>query len=484
MNEKPEILSLSDPILKRIGGIADELGVEAFVVGGYVRDLLLGREVKDIDIVVVGDGVAFAKKVASVLKRKNIIVYEKFGTAMLPLDDRIIEFVGARKESYSESSRKPDVEGGSLADDLARRDFTVNALAASLNESRYGEVEDPFDGKSDIERKILRTPLEPMQTFGDDPLRMMRAVRFAAQLGFSIDVETFAAIARMTDRITIVSQERITDEFLKLMKSERPSLGLKLMYESGLMKIVLPEVDTMAGVDQRDDIGTSPDDGRKYYHKDVLLHTLKVVDNISTVTDNVWLRFAALVHDIAKPRTKMFREGIGWSFYGHEEIGARMQKGIFHRLRLPLEPLSYVEKLVRLHLRPMALVDDGVTDSAVRRLLFEAGNEVDDLMILCKADITSKNPMLVAQYTANYDRVYAKMREVEEKDRIRNWQPPVKGDEIMQVCGLAPGPIIGKLKTAIENAILDGIIPNEHDAALEFLLRIKDTILNSDSSGK
>ncbi len=484
MNENPEILSLSDPILKRIGSLADEHGIEAFVVGGYVRDLLIGREVKDIDIVIIGDGVAFAKDVATALKRKNIVIYEKFGTAMLPLDGYTVEFVGARKESYSESSRKPLVEGGSLADDLARRDFTVNALAASLNASRYGEVIDPFDGRADIERKLLRTPLEPVQTFTDDPLRVMRAVRFAAQLGFSIDEETFAAIARMKDRLAIVSQERITDEFMKLMKSDRPSLGLRLMFESGLMQIVLPEVAAMAGVDQRDDAGVSPDDGRKYYHKDVFLHTLKVVENISSVTDNVWLRFAALVHDIAKPRTKTFREGIGWSFYGHEEIGARMLKGIFHRLRLPLDPLPYVEKIVRLHLRPMALVDDGVTDSAVRRLLFETRNEVDDLMILCRADITSKNPALVTQYSANYDLVYAKMKEVEEKDRIRNWQPPVKGDEIMQVCGLTPGPIVGKLKAAIENAILNGEIPNEHDAALEFLLKIKDTILTSDSSGK
>lgn len=477
MDTDPEILSLTAPILKRIGALADERGVEAYVVGGYVRDLILGREVKDIDIVVVGNGIDFAKEVSTALGLKNIVLYEKFGTAMLPLDGGIIEFVGARRESYHQSSRNPDVEGGGLADDLARRDFTINTLAASLNASRFGEVLDPFNGKADIGRKILRTPLAPAQTFDDDPLRMMRAVRFAAQLGFSIDGETFEAITTMKDRLPIVSQERITDEFLKLLKSDRPSLGLKLMFESGLMQLVLPEIADMAGVDQRDDAGVRPDDGRKYYHKDVFLHTLKVVDNISAVTDNLWLRFTALVHDIAKPRTKAFREGIGWSFYGHEEIGARMQKGIFHRLRLPLEHLPYIEKLVRLHLRPMALVDDGVTDSAVRRLLFEAGNEVDDLMILCRADITSKNPALVAQYTANYDRVYAKMKEVEEKDRMRNWQPPLKGDEIMKVCGLAPGPIVGKLKSAIEDAILDGKIPNDHDAALEFLLKIKDTVL-------
>jgi poly(A) polymerase len=477
MSKKNEILSLSDPILKKIGSVADEQAVEAYVVGGYVRDLILERPVKDIDIVVVGDGVAFARVVASVLQKKNIVVYEKFGTAMLPLENGIVEFVGARKESYSGSSRKPDVEDGTLAEDLARRDFTVNALAASLNAQRYGEVVDPYDGKTDIARKLLRTPLEPDRTFTDDPLRMMRAVRFAAQIGFSIDPDAFAAIAKMKDRLSIVSQERITDEFLKLMKSDRPSLGLKLMFESGMMQIVLPEVAAMAGVDQRDDAVTGNDDGRKYYHKDVFLHTLKVVDNISSVTDNVWLRFAALVHDIAKPRTKMFREGIGWSFYGHEEIGARMQKGIFNRLRLPLDYLPYVEKIVRLHLRPMALVDDGVTDSAVRRLLFEAGNEVDDLMVLCKADITSKNPALVVQYTSNYDRVHAKMTEVEEKDRIRNWQPPVKGDEIMKVCGIEPGPLVGKLKTAIEDAILDGRIPNDHDAALEYLLSIKKAII-------
>ena len=478
MDKKTEILLLADPVLEHIGRIADEHGIKAYVVGGYVRDLMLKRKVKDIDIVVIGDGIAFAKVVASALHRKNIVVYEKFGTAMLPLDSCTIEFVGARKESYSESSRKPDVVGGTLADDLSRRDFTVNTLAASLNTSSYGEVVDQFEGKADIGRKLLRTPLEPTRTFDDDPLRMMRAIRFAAQLGFTIDPGTFIAIATMKDRLAIVSQERITDEFLKLMKSDRPSVGLKLMFESGLMNIVFPEVAAMAGVEQRDD-ATGSDDGRKYYHKDVFLHTLKVVDNVSSATDNVWLRFAALVHDIAKPRTKMFREGIGWSFYGHEEIGTRMQKGIFNRLRLPLDRLPYVEKIVRLHLRPMALVDDGVTDSAVRRLLFEAGNEVDDLMILCKADITSKNPALVAQYTANYERVHTKMEEVEEKDRIRNWQPPVKGDEIMKVCGIEPGPLVGKLKTAIEDAILDGEIPNDHDAALGYLLSVKDSILRS-----
>jgi tRNA nucleotidyltransferase (CCA-adding enzyme) len=465
-------IELDDLIVKRIGRLADEERLRAFVVGGYIRDLLLGRRVKDIDIVVVGDGIALGKKVATEVGRSNLVVYEKFGTAMLQLDDVKIEFVGARRESYTKSSRKPMVQEGTLNDDLFRRDFTINAIAASINKEDYGAIVDPLGGRKALEEKILRTPLEPRATFDDDPLRIMRAFRFAAQLQFTVDPSIIEAAREMAERLKIVSQERISDEFLKIMASPKPSIGLMLMQKTGVMKVVFPEVAQLSGVDQR----------RDYHHKDVFLHTLKVVDNISEVTDNVWLRIAALLHDIAKPRTKAFREGIGWTFHGHEEIGARMVKPIFRRLKLPLDHVKYVEKLVRLHLRPMALVDEGVTDSAVRRLLFEAGEEIDDLMALCRADITSKNQKLVDQVHRNYDAVIAKMAEVEEKDRWRAWQPPVRGDEIMQVCGLQPGPLVGKLKEAITEAILDGRIPNEHDAALEYLLSIKDEILRGEDS--
>lgn len=356
-----------------------------------------------------------------------------------------------------------------MDDDLARRDFTVNAIAVSLNEVSFGEVVDSFDGQHDLKKKILKTPLEPSKTFDDDPLRIVRALRFAAQLRFELDPEILTAAEKMRERLRIVSQERITDEFLKLLRTEKPSLGLKPMFETGVMDVVLPEVSRLAGVEQRKD----------YHHKDVFLHTLKVVDNISATTENVWLRIAALWHDIAKPRTKAFQEGIGWTFHNHEEVGARMVKPMFRRLKLPLEHVAYVEKLVRLHLRPMALVDEGVTDSAVRRLLFEAGEDIDDLMKLCRADITSKNPRLVDQVHQNYDRVMRKMKEVEEKDNMRNWRPAIDGTEIMKVCGLEPGPAVGELKQAVIDAILDGHVPNEHDAALEYLLRIKDEILEA-----
>jgi poly(A) polymerase len=458
---------VSHPFLTRIGRIADEQGLEAYVVGGYVRDILLGEEGKDVDIMVVGDGVRFARTVARKLDIDTVVTFERFGTAMIPVDGGKIEFVGARKESYAPGSRNPSVETGSLREDLLRRDFTVNAMAASLNAATAGKLLDPLGGRDDLQLKILRTPLDPRQTFEDDPLRMMRALRFAAQLRFTIDPAVLEALRGMKDRLTIVSQERITDEFLKTLSAAQPSIGLKLMFETGVLQIVFPEIAQMAGVDQR----------RDHHHKDVFLHTCTVVDNISQTTDNVWLRFAALVHDIAKPRTKAFKEGTGWTFHGHEEVGARMMKKIFQRLRLPLEHLPYVERLVRLHLRPMVLVDEIVTDSAVRRLVFDARDAIDDLMKLCRADITSKNPKLVARYLRNYDIVIQKIQEVEERDRLRNWQPPVKGDEIMSVCGLEPGRKVGELKKAIEEAILDGRIPNEHDAALAYLLEIKGQIL-------
>ncbi len=460
-------IPVTHPLLRRIGALADRSGVSVYVVGGYVRDLLLGTEVQDIDILVMGDGIGFARGVAADLGIASVVTYDRFGTAMVPLPEGKLEFVGARKERYNESSRNPEVTPATLEEDLARRDFTVNALAVSLNAERFGELQDPHGGVRDLEARILRTPLEPAQTFDDDPLRMMRVVRFASQLGFAVQPGVLNAVEEMRDRIRIVSQERVSDELLKLLRSPKPSIGLVLMFQTGLLHLIFPEIAQMAGVDQRKD----------HHHKDVFRHTCTVVDNIAQTTDNVWLRFVALVHDIAKPRTKAYQEGTGWTFHGHEEIGARMMKKIFQRLRLPHGPLSYVEKLVRLHLRPMVLVDEVVTDSAVRRLMFEAGPDIDDLMKLCRADITSKNPALVARYLRNYEIVMEKIREVEEKDRMRNWEPPVKGEEIMAVCGIPPGRTVGILKQAIEEAILDGRIPNEHDAALAYLHSIKSDIL-------
>jgi poly(A) polymerase len=460
-------IAVAHPLLRTIGEIADRAGIDVYVVGGYVRDLLLGRGDSDIDILVMGDGIGFARTVARETGAGTVVAFERFGTARIPSERGNVEFVGARKERYDPASRNPSVAPATLAEDLLRRDFTVNAMAVSLNRGNAGFLHDPFNGREDMKRRILRTPLDPEQTFDDDPLRMMRAVRFASQLGFSIVPPVLEAIARMVDRLSIVAVERVTDEFLKILATAAPSVGLRLMFDTGMLQRVFPEIALMAGVDQRKD----------HHHKDVFLHTCMVVDNVAAVSGSLWLRFAALVHDIAKPRTKAFKEGTGWTFHGHEELGARMMKKIFQRLKLPHEHLPYVEKLVRLHLRPMALVDNGVTDSAVRRLVFETGNDIDDLMILCRADITSKNPALVARYRENYEVVMRKIVEVEERDRLRNWQPPVKGDEIMAVCALQQGRAVGVLKKAIEEAILDGRIPNEHDAALAYLYSIKDEIL-------
>jgi poly(A) polymerase len=460
-------IDIAQPIIRKIGMIADTLGLESYVVGGYVRDALLGKIVNDIDVLVVGNGIEFAKAVAAEFGKNKLVVYEKFGTAMMNLQECKIEFVGARKESYAHDSRNPVVETGTLYDDLSRRDFTVNALAASINTRTWGEVTDYFKGIDDLALEILRTPLDPRQTFDDDPLRIMRAIRFASKLGFTIEQDTRNAIPVMAERLTIISQERITEEFTKIMASPRPSIGLRLLQDTGIMRIIFPEVADLAGVDQRQD----------FHHKDVFLHTCTVVDNVAASSENLYLRLAALLHDIAKPKTKKFIEGTGWTFHGHEELGARMVKHIFRRFKLPMDEIPYVEKLIRLHLRPIALVDDGVTDSAVRRLLFDAGEAIDDLMALCRADITSKNPKLVVKYTDNYDRVLDKMKEVEEKDRMRAFQPPVRGEEIMSVCGIPPGKLVGILKSKIENAILDGEIPNEHDPALAYLLSIKDDVL-------
>lgn len=466
-------IHIEEPLLAEIGRAADAESTTAYVVGGYVRDRLLGKDAKDIDVVVLGNGVEFAAKMARLWNSTNLVVYERFGTAMVQLETHKIEFVGARKESYNKESRKPAVDRGSLADDLSRRDFTINAIAASLNSGSFGSIEDPFDGRGDLKRKKLRTPLDPEKTFDDDPLRILRAVRFSSQLSFEIEPAVLNAGRTMRERLKIVSQERITDEFLKIISSPKPSVGLQISFDIGLLAIIFPELESLAGVDQR----------QEYHHKDVFRHTLMVLDNLSERTDNAWLRMAGLLHDIAKPKTKAFKEGIGWTFHGHEELGARMVKPIFRRMRLPLEHVPYVEKLVRLHLRPMALVDSVVTDAAVRRLMFDAGAEVDDLMALCRADITSKNPRLVEQVKKNYELVIEKMKEVEEKDRIRNWQPPLRGEEIMQMCDLAPGKIVGVLKDRITDAILDGIIPNEHEAAKEYLLKIKDDVLRDYMEG-
>ena len=464
----------SNITLKKISRIAVKNNVQAYVVGGYVRDKLLNLNKTDIDITVIGDGIAFAETVSSEFGKPLSAIYKKFGTALLEIDETKVEFASARKESYSSNSRKPEIEFADLQEDLSRRDFTVNALAVSLNNDK-NEIIDLFEGLVDLKERVLRTPLEPEKTFSDDPLRMMRACRFASQLGFEIAGDTFHAIKLMRERIrivkgsdTVVSQERITDEFLKILTSKKPSIGLKLLFKSGLMEIIFPEVHNLEGIDQRKD----------FHHKDVFWHTLQVVDNISEKTDNLWLRFAALMHDIAKPPTKRFVEGTGWTFHGHEELGARWQRKIFTKLKLPFDKLPYVEKLVRLHLRPIALANENVTDSAIRRLIFDAGDDIEDLFTLCRADITSKDPGKVKKYLENFDSVERKVAEVEERDNIRNFQSPVRGEEIMKICNLQPSREVGMLKTAIEEAILDGIIPNEYEAALKNLHEIKDDVLS------
>ncbi len=474
-------IDINDELVRTVGKIADENGFEVYVVGGYVRDLLLGKEVKDIDFLVIGEGLKFAKIVAKHFGKK-VTVYEQFRTAMIMLDDRKVEFVGARKESYRRDSRKPIIEDGTLDDDLARRDFTINAIAVSINEKTFGVVVDPFNGREDLKNGIIRTPLDPEKTFDDDPLRMMRAIRFACQLEFKIEEKTLEAIKKMKDRLSIVSQERITDEFLKIMGSKKPSIGLKLLQSTGLMSVFLPEVAELEGTEQR--ANSEDDDKARYHHKDVFQHTCQVVDNLANVTDDIWLRLAGLFHDIAKPKTKAFKEGVGWTFYGHDVLGAKIVRSIFRRLKLPLDKSKYVEKLVRLHLRPMALVDESVTDSAIRRLIVQAGEDLDDLIKLCRADITTRNPKLVEEYSRNYDIVVKKIKEVEEKDRLRAFKSPVNGEEIMQTLGLKPGPLVGRLKKAIEEAILEGLIPNEHDAAFEYLVKIKDKIIAEYESEK
>jgi len=445
-----------------ISRVAAELGFPAYVVGGYVRDRLLARSSKDMDIVCIGSGIELAESIADRLfPRPKVTVYSRFGTAMFIHKDMEIEFVGARRESYRKDSRKPQVEDGTLEDDQNRRDLTINALAVSLNEHNFGTIVDPFNGLVDLEHRILRTPLEPGRTFSDDPLRMMRAIRFATQLHFEIDPKTFRAIREYRQRIKIISQERITVELEKILMSDKPSVGFKLLFESGLLEIIFPEMAALYGVKIKNGIR----------HKDNFYHTLEVVDNICKKTNNIWLRWAALLHDIAKPPTQRFDPDVGWTFHGHEALGAKWVPRIFRKLRLPNDTkMKYVQKLVRLHLRPISLTKENITDSAIRRLLFEAGDDIDDLMILCEADITSKNPRKVQRYLSNYELVRQNLIEVEEKDRLRNWQPPISGDLIMQTFDIEPSREVGIIKKAIREAILDGDISNDYDEAYQFML--------------
>ena len=442
---------------------AAKMGIPAYAVGGFVRDRILDRPTKDIDIVCLGDGLELAAAFANQFQpRPPVSIFKTFGTAQVKMDTIEIEFVGARKESYSKDSRKPQVSPGSIEDDQNRRDFTINAMAVELSENNFGTIIDPFGGLQDVENRILRTPLAPEQTFDDDPLRMMRAIRFATQLNFTITPETFAAIQKMADRIKIVSQERITDELQKIMMTAAPSKGWYLLKESGLLNHIFPLLLQLEGAETLDGIG----------HKDNFSHTLQVLDNVAATSDDIWLRWAALLHDIAKPKTKKFETGFGWTFHGHEVVGARMVPKIFTQLKLPLnEKMKMVQKLVALHLRPISLTKETVTDSAVRRLLFDAGEDIDFLMLLCAADITSKNKVKVKRYLQGFDYVKIRLQEVEEKDNIRNWQPPITGEIIMELFAIMPSKPLGIIKDAIREAILDGIIPNEYDAAYAFMLK-------------
>ena len=454
---------LHSPIFRTVGALADARGQKAFAIGGFTRDLLLRRPCKDIDIVTEGSGIELAEAAAKELRAGRVSVFRNFGTAMFKWKDFEVEFVGARKESYDRGSRKPVVENGTIEDDQRRRDFTVNALALSLNRETYGDLVDPFDGLADLRAGRLRTPLDPDITYSDDPLRMMRAVRFATQLGFSIVPDNLASIRRNAERIDIVSMERVHVELQKILSARRPSDGFMLLLKTELLQRILPEVVALKGVEWRDGVG----------HKDNFYHTLEVLDKVAETSENVWLRWAALLHDIAKPPTKRFQKDIGWTFHGHEDRGARMVPKIFGRLKLPMDAkMKYVQKLVALHLRPIALTKEEISDSAIRRLLFDAGDEIDDLMVLCRADITSKNEAKVKRYLANYDQVVLKLKELESKDHLRNFQPPVSGEEIMATFGIPPSRPVGEIKNAIKEAILDGDIPNEHAAAFALMLRL------------
>ncbi|MFV0193284.1 CCA tRNA nucleotidyltransferase [Empedobacter falsenii] len=457
--------AVSNPIFKNVAEVADEINQETYVVGGFVRDYLLNRgQKKDIDFVTVGNGILLAKELAKTLENTSpVSVFKRFGTAMFKYKEIDLEFVGARKESYSEDSRKPHVEDGTLEDDQKRRDFTINTLAISMNKENFGELIDPFNGVEDLNNKIIKTPLEPNITYSDDPLRMMRAIRFATQLGFEIEKKSFQAIIDNAERISIVSFERVMDEFQKIMMTDKPSVGLLLLEQSGLMQHILPELVALKGIEEVE--------GQK--HKDNFYHTLEVVDNISIHTDNVWLRWAALLHDIGKAVTKRFDKNVGWTFHSHEFVGSKMVLKLFRRLKLPLGPqVKYVQKLVMMSSRPIAVVTDDATDSALRRLLFDAGEDFDDLITLCKADITTKNERKQKRFKQNFEVVEQKIKDVEERDRVRNFQPPISGEQIMEIFNIQPGKEIGILKNAIKEAILEGEVENNYNSALEFVINM------------
>lgn len=449
-------------IFKNIADAANELNMPVYLIGGFVRDKLIGRKTKDADIVCVGDGIELAHKVAqSFYPKPPVSFFKTYGTAHIRLDDLEIEFVGARKESYRPESRNPKVQPGTLEDDQLRRDFTINALAISLNKEDYGKLSDPFNGQEDLKNKIIRTPLDPERTFDDDPLRMMRAIRFAAQLNFEIAPKTFEAITHHADRIKIITQERITEELNKILLSPKPSIGFDLLYKSGLLQLIFPQMVELAGAEYIDGKG----------HKDNFYHTLQVIDNVAAKSDDLWLRWAAVLHDIAKPATKKFEEGHGWTFHGHEVLGGRMVPKIFAKFKLPLsEKMRFVKKLVELHLRPISLTKENITDSAIRRLLFDAGEDIDALMMLCEADITSKNKFKVKRYLENFKMVRHRMEVVEESDRIRTWQPPITGEIIMETFNLKPCKAVGDIKNAVKDAMLDGEIANNYEAAFQFML--------------
>lgn len=465
MNLKEEISKYG--ILNIIGAIADENNIKAYAVGGFVRDIILTRKIDDIDIVCLGKGIFLAEKVAKHLHVDNFAIYARFRTAMFKYNNLQIEFVGARKESYDKTSRKPIVEEGTFEDDQLRRDFTINTLAIALNKDNFGELINYLHGLEDLQNKIIKTPIAPRKTFSDDPLRMLRAIRFATQLNFTIDINTFEAIKEQKERIKIISQERIRDEINKILLSPRPSVGFKLLSETGLLALIMPLIENLKGKLQ---IG-------RFSHKDIFVHTLQVVDNVSQHSENIYLRWTALLHDIAKPQTKKFNSTLGFSFHGHEEIGARMVKKIFSNFKLPKDKVKYVEKLIRLHLRPITIAQDVVSDSGVRRLAFESGEDFNDLMRLCRADITSHNPQKINEYLNNFDKVEKKVDEIIKKDFIRNLQPVITGEMIMKEFKLPPGPKVGKIKQLLKNAILNGEVENEYEKLYEYLNKIKKDIL-------